>query len=56
MSKEEKLEYLRLFMADRKDGNTKGCKVSYTDKDIEKIFLYGYNLCRSEIENKVESL
>lgn len=55
MSKEEKLEYLRLFLADARNGS-KGEKVSYTDKDIEKIFLYGYNLCRSEIENKVESL
>lgn len=55
MSKEEKLEYLKLFLADGRNGN-KGKKVSYTDKDIEKIFLYGYNLCRSEIENEVESL
>lgn len=46
---DEKLEYLKLFLADIRD-KSKGI-VCYTDKDIENIFLYGYNLCLSEIEN-----
>lgn len=51
---EDKLEYLTLFLADIKGRDNS--PVNYTYEDIEKVFLYGYNLCLSEIENKVKSL